>query len=148
MVHTIRLQAYDRLQSLSLSYYDKRQTGSLMNRVTQDVGELQDFLVQGITFFLVNTLVITGFLIVLLRQDWRLTLLMLIPVPLVVFATKRLWKMLRNRFHRVWHLRSGLSASINSAISGVRVVKAFAQEAREAQRFRVRSERFSPPMFR
>ena len=140
MVHTIRLQAYDRLQSLSLSYYDKRQTGSLMNRVTQDVGELQDFLVQGITFFLVNTLVIIGFLIVLLRQDWRLTLLTLMPVPLVVFATKRLWKMLRNRFHRVWHLRSGLSASINSAISGVRVVKAFAQEAREAQRFRVRSE--------
>ena len=140
MVHTIRLQAYDRLQSLSLSYYDKRQTGALMNRVTQDVGELQDFLVQGITFFLVNTLVIIGFLIVLLRQDWRLTLLTLIPVPLVVFATNRLWKMLRNRFHRVWHLRSGLSASINSAISGVRVVKAFAQEGREAQRFRTRSE--------
>ena len=140
MVHTIRTQAYNRLQALSLSYYDKRQTGSLMSRVTQDVGELQDFLVQGITFFLVNTLVILGFLIVLLRQDWRLTLLVLIPVPLVVLATNRLWKMLRGRFHRVWHLRSGLSASINSAISGVRVVKAFAQEAREAGRFQNRSE--------
>ena len=140
MVHTIRTQAYNRLQALSLSYYDKRQTGSLMSRVTQDVGELQDFLVQGITFFLVNTLVILGFLIVLLRQDWRLTLLVLIPVPLVVLATNRLWKMLRGRFHRVWHLRSGLSASINSAISGVRVVKAFAQEAREANRFQNRSE--------
>ncbi len=140
MIHTIRVQAYNRLQSLSLSYYDKRQTGSLMSRVTQDVGELQDFLVQGITFFLVNTLVIVGFLIVLLRQDWRLTLLVLIPVPLVVVATNRLWKMLRNRFHRVWHLRSGLSASINSAISGVRVVKAFAQESREANRFQTRSE--------
>ena len=140
MVHTIRVQAYNRLQSLSLSYYDKRQTGSLMSRVTQDVGELQDFLVQGITFFLVNTLIIIAFLIVLLIQDWKLTLLVLIPVPLVVLATNRLWKMLRNRFHRVWHLRSGLSASINSAISGVRVVKAFAQESREAGRFQNRSE--------
>ncbi len=140
MVHTIRVQAYNRLQSLSLSYYDKRQTGSLMSRVTQDVGELQDFLVQGITFFLVNTLTILGFLFILLRQDWKLTLLVLIPVPLVVLATNRLWKMLRNRFHRVWHLRSGLSGSINAAISGVRVVKAFAQEAREAGRFQSRSQ--------
>ena len=140
MVHTIRTQAYDRLQSLSLGYYDKRQTGALMSRVTQDVGELQDFLVQGITFFLVNTLVIIGVLIMLLRQDWRLTLLVLIPVPVVVIATQVLWKKLRARFHRVWHLRSGLSASINSAISGVRVVKAFAQEAREANRFKTRSE--------
>ncbi len=140
MVHTIRTEAYNRLQALSLSYYDKRQTGSLMSRVTQDVGELQDFLVQGITFFLVNTLIILAFLIVLLIQDWRLTLLTLIPVPLVVVATNKLWKMLRGRFHRVWHLRSGLSASINSAISGVRVVKAFAQEAREATRFQSRSE--------
>ncbi len=139
MVHTIRVQAYNRLQSLSLSYYDKRQTGSLMSRVTQDVGELQDFLVQGITFFLVNTLTILGFLFILLRQDWKLTLLVLIPVPLVVLATNKLWKMLRNRFHRVWHLRSGLSGSINAAISGVRVVKAFAQETREASRFQNRS---------
>jgi ATP-binding cassette subfamily B protein len=140
MVHTIRTQAYDRLQSLSLGYYDKRQTGALMSRVTQDVGELQDFLVQGITFFLVNTLIIIGVLILLLRQDWRLTLLVLIPVPVVVVATRVLWRKLRSRFHRVWHLRSRLSASINSAISGVRVVKAFAQEARESDRFKTRSE--------
>jgi ATP-binding cassette subfamily B protein len=139
MVYTIRVQAYDRLQSLSLGYYDKRQTGSLMARVTQDVGELQDFLVQGITFFLVNTLVIIGALAVLLTHNWRLTLLVLIPVPFTVFATKFLWAAMRLRFQRLWHLRGNLSASINSAISGVRVVKAFAQEAREAQSFQNKS---------
>ena len=51
------------LQELSLGYYDKRQTGSLMARVTQDVNELQNFLVDGIQFFLVNTLTIVGILV-------------------------------------------------------------------------------------
>jgi ATP-binding cassette subfamily B protein len=139
MVHTIRVQAYDRLQSLSLGYYDKRQTGSLMARVTQDVGELQDFLVQGITFFLVNTLIILGILIALMVYNWQLTLLVLIPVPLTVIATRMIWQMLRTRWQRLWHLRGNLSASINAAISGVRVVKAFAQETREATRFRAKS---------
>lgn len=139
MVHTIRVQAYDRLQSLSLGYYDKRQTGSLMSRVTQDVGELQDFLVQGITFFLVNTLIIVGIMVALLVYNWQLTLLVLIPVPLTVIATRMIWRMLRTRWQRLWHLRGNLSASINAAISGVRVVKAFAQESREATRFRAKS---------
>jgi len=140
MVHTIRVQAYDRLQSLSLGYYDKRQTGSLMSRVTQDVGELQDFLVQGITFFLVNTLIIVGILVALMVYNWQLTLLVLIPVPLTVIATRMIWRLLRTRWQRLWHLRGNLSASINAAISGVRVVKAFAQESREATRFRAKSQ--------
>ena len=139
MVHTIRVQAYNRLQALSLGYYDKRQTGSLMSRVTQDVNELQDFLAQGITFFLVNTLIIAGIMAVLLVSNWKLTLLVLIPIPLTIYATRKIWQMLRLRWQRLWHLRGNLSASINSAISGVRVVKAFAQEGREAQRFQAKS---------
>ena len=139
MVYTIRGEAYDRLQALSLGYYEKRQVGSLMARVTQDVGELQDFLVQGITFFVVNTLTIIGILTILLIDDWRLTLLVLIPIPITVLATRYIWKMMRQRFHRMWHLRSSLSASINAALSGVKVVKAFAQESREMDRFQQKS---------
>ncbi len=142
MVYTIRVQAYDRLQELSLGYYDKRQTGSLMARVTQDVNELQQFLVQGITFFLVNTLIIVGVLGMLLESNWKLALLVLIPVPVTVIATRRIWRLMRGRFHRLWHLRSNLSASISAALSGVRVVKAFAQEAREADRFQTKSFQF------
>ncbi|MBV9848161.1 MAG: ATP-binding cassette domain-containing protein [Armatimonadetes bacterium] len=139
MVYTIRGQAYDRLQALSLGYYEKRQVGSLMSRVTQDVGELQDFLVQGITFFVVNTLTIIGIMVILLVDNWRLTLLVLIPIPITILATRAIWKAMRQRFHRMWHLRSSLSASINAALSGVKVVKAFAQESREMQRFQDKS---------
>ncbi len=139
MVYELRTQTYNQLQKLSLSYYDKRQTGSLMARVTQDVNELQNFLVDGIQLFLVNTLTIIGVFIILLRFNWELTLLVLIPVPISIYLTRRIWKFLWSKLQRLWHLRSGLSGSINAALSGVRVVKAFAQESREAKNFSDRS---------
>ena len=139
MVYTLRTEAYDRLQSLSLSYFDKRQTGSLLARVTQDVVELQTFLVDGIQLFLVNGLTIVAIMLILLWHNWQLTLLVLIPVPLTLFLSRRITKLLWTRMHRMWHIRSGLSGTISAVLSGVRVVKAFAQEDREAKRFRTRS---------
>ena len=135
MVYTLRTQAYNQLQKLSLAYYDKRQTGSLLARVTQDVNELQNFLVDGIQLFLVNTLTIVGVFVILLRSNWQLTLLVLIPVPITIYLTRMIWKVLWSKLQRLWHLRSGLSGSISAALSGVRVVKAFAQESREAKSF-------------
>jgi len=135
MVYELRTQTYNQLQKLSLSYYDKRQTGSLLARVTQDVNELQNFLVDGIQLFVVNTLTIAGIFIILMRYNWELTLLVLVPVPISIFLTRRIWKFLWSKLQRLWHLRSGLSGSISAALSGVRVVKAFAQEGREAKSF-------------
>ncbi len=135
MVYTLRTQAYNQLQKLSLAYYDKRQTGSLLARVTQDVNELQNFLVDGIQLFLVNTLTIVGVFIILLRFNWQLTLLVLLPVPITIYLTRMIWKVLWSKLQRLWHLRSGMSGSISAALSGVRVVKAFAQEGREAKSF-------------
>jgi len=139
IVYSIRTVAYERLQSLSLGYYDKRQTGSLLARITQDVNELQAFIVDGIQLFVVNILMIVGIMVFLLVSNWKLTLLVLIPVPLTVYLTKRISKLLWNTLHRLYYVRSGLSGAISSVLSGVRVVKAFAQEARETEKFRVRS---------
>jgi ATP-binding cassette subfamily B protein len=142
LIFALRTQAYSRLQQLSVGYYDKRQVGSLMTRVTQDVNELQNFIIDGIQFFLVNVLQIGGTLAFLLWSNWRLTLIVLTPVPLVVYMSRKIWKVLWGRLHRLWHIRSNLSASINAALSGVRVVKAFAQEARETQKFRDKAQGF------
>jgi ATP-binding cassette subfamily B protein len=142
MVYTIRSEIYGKLQQLSLGYYDKRQTGTLVARVTQDVNELQQFMVDGLQFFLVNTLTIVGILVILFANNWKLTLLVLIPVPLTIVLTRVIWRRLWGMYHRVWFLRSRLSGSINAAFSGVRVVKAFAQETREIERFEEKSFNF------
>ena len=140
MVFSLRTQVYERLQQQSIAYYDKRQTGSLLTRVTQDVNELQGFMVDGIQFFFVNTLQILGTIAILLYFNWKLTLFVLAPIPLVVYLVRKTFRMLWGKLHRLWHLRSSLGGFISSTLSGVRVVKAFAQERRETERFRVKAE--------
>jgi ATP-binding cassette subfamily B protein len=140
MVYRLRSQVYARLQQLSISYYDKRQTGQLVTRVTQDVNELQSFIVDGIQFFIVNALMIVGTIAILLYKDWQLTLLVLVPLPFTVLLTRNVFKILWGRLHRLYYLRSSLTGVITATLSGVRVVKAFAQELRETERFRERAE--------
>jgi ATP-binding cassette, subfamily B, bacterial len=140
ITHSLRTQVHERLQQLGLSYYDKRQSGALMARVTQDVGELNNFLVDGLQFLVVNALTLIGILSILIFQNWKLTVFVLLPVPLVIIATRLIWRFMRRRFHRLWHLRSSLNAALASVLSGARVVKAFAQEDREVERFNRRSK--------
>lgn len=137
----LRTDVYQKLQELGMSYYDKRQTGALMTRVTQDVNELNNFLVDGLQVLVVNGLTLVGILFILLTQNWRLTLFVLIPVPLVVIATRMIWKFLWQRLHKLWHLRSAMNSALNSTLTGARVVKAFAQEDREIDRFNNRAHR-------
>ncbi|MFY8051620.1 MAG: ABC transporter ATP-binding protein, partial [Armatimonadaceae bacterium] len=135
LTYRIRTQLYAKLQKLGLSYYDKRQTGTLLTRVTQDVNELNNFLVDGLQILVVNGLTIVGILIVLFAQNWLLTLFVLVPVPLVVLSTIKIWRFLWGRLERLWHLRSVMNSGANSALAGARVVKAFAAEDRENDRF-------------
>lgn len=139
ITYRIRTQLHEKLQSLSLSFYDKRQTGALMARVTQDVNELNNFLVDGLQILVVNGLTMIGIATVLLLTNWWLTFLVLMPLPLVVWVTRRTWRFMRRRLERLWHLRSSLSAGLNSTLTGMRVVKAFAQEDREVERFNNRA---------
>jgi len=76
---------------------------------------------------------------VLLRMNWELALLTLIPAPLVAFGTATIWTRVRTMYRRAWHRRAQLSAVLNDTLSGIRVVKGFAQEDREAERFGARS---------
>lgn len=135
MVFTVRSEVYSRLQELSVSYFDKRQVGSLMTRVTQDVNELQSFLVDGVQVLFVNVLTIVGVFAVMLRFNPVLTLIAAIPFPITIYLTRRLWKRLQSRLHRMYYLRSSLGGLIAAVLSGVRVVKAFNQEQRERERF-------------
>ncbi|MFM7188258.1 MAG: ABC transporter ATP-binding protein [Armatimonadota bacterium] len=139
LTYRIRTQLYAKLQKLGLSYYDKRQTGTLLTRVTQDVNELNNFLVDGLQILVVNGLTIVGILIVLFAQNWLLTLFVLVPVPLVVLSTIKIWRFLWGRLERLWHLRSVMNSGANSALAGARVVNAFAAEDRENDRFLTRA---------
>jgi len=139
----IRSQLYRRLELLSLQFYDKRQVGQVMSRVTSDTGRLQDFLVDGLPYLIINSLMIVGILIALFSMSWKLTLYVLIPVPVIVIWGTYYWKRMRLFFMKWLQLWSHLMSRVNEALTGIRVVKAFAQEPREIAVFECRNRDFT-----
>jgi len=135
VLHDIRTELYGHLQHLSIAYFDKREVGSIMTRVQNDVQMLQNFLLDGVESIIVSALTVTIVLIFMFSTSWQLALAVLIPVPFVVGATKHYWNGLMRLWRRVWHQNSLLGARLADTLGGVRVVRAFAQEDREAKRF-------------
>ena len=136
----IRIKIYNKFNFLSMAYYDKRSTGSVMARITNDADQLWDFLTDGIPWFVNNilTLVFIGFM--LFQMNWQLALLLLIPAPFIYGLTKWFFPRAHKKWRHVWTRISRMYSSLNSSLTGMRVIKAFAQEERENDRFRQRNE--------
>ncbi len=139
----IRSQLYKRLELLSLQFYDKRQVGAVMSRVTSDSGRLQDFLVNGLPYLLINGLMLVGILIALFTMNWRLTLLVLIPVPIIMLWGYAFWMRMHRFFMRWMQAWGDATSRVNEALTGIRVVKAFAQEKREISVFQERNDKLT-----
>ena len=131
----IRGHLYRRLEMLSMQFYDKRRVGALMSRVTRDSDMLREFLVDGLPYLVINTLMIFGILGFLFWMHWQLTLFMLIPIPLIIIWGRLFWRRMRRIFNKHGQGWAHLSARLNEALAGIHVVKAFAQEIREIREF-------------
>lgn len=135
----LRIAVYAHLHDLSLRYFAKRRTGSLITRVMNDTDRLWDFIVFGSVDFFKNVAMITVFAGAMFWLDWRLTVLSLLPLPLVgLFSYLRGITM--QRLHgRLWTYWSRMGAVVGDAVPGIRVIKAFASEKREISRFEARN---------
>jgi ATP-binding cassette subfamily B protein len=139
ITHDIRCRLYEHLQYLSLRFFDKRQLGTVISRVNQDTGRLQEFLVWGSQDLAINLLLIVGIGTMLFVMNWKLALLVLVPAPAVGVASTSFWKRIRFYMRRFFHRWSRLNATLNESLTGLKVVKAFAQEPREVRRFKSQS---------
>jgi len=128
-----RLQA--KLVSLSVDYYDRNSAGSLMSRVLYDVDQFQGFVVQVAQGFLLNLMLVLGIGTTLFCMNWRLALLVLLPIPFVVVGTLFFWSHIYPRYYRLWDSQSKMAQLMTGLVQGIRLVKAFGQEDRERERF-------------
>jgi ATP-binding cassette subfamily B protein len=131
----MRVQLYDHMQMLRLSYYNQRETGQIMNRVTGDLNRLQYFISEGFQDALINVVTMLLIAMILLMMDWRLFIIALAPTPIIAFGTWLFGHKVHLLYHRLWRRWASLSAILADTIPGIRVVKSFAQEKRESQRF-------------
>ena len=139
VTYGLRNEVYAHLHALSLSYYAKNETGRIMASVTQDVGRLQDFISDGLQEAIRDVLTLIIICLILFALNPGLAALVLLPTPLLVWATLRFGRRLHAMYRPLWRRWAGLSTLLADTIPGVRVVKAFAQEQREVGKFKGRS---------
>jgi ATP-binding cassette subfamily B protein len=139
LIYDLRTELYNHLQTLSLRFYDSKQTGWIMDRVSSDTGNLQDFLAEGLQDFLRDSLTIIVIGVIMFSMNVKLALLTLLPMPLLGYLTALFMKKSRRLFHGMWRRRARIFSLLSDVIPGVRVVKAFTQEEREEQRFAERA---------
>ena len=136
----IRAELYRVLQFTPLRFYDKRKVGSLISRMTNDAELLEEYLIYDLPFLLSKVLSLVGILALLSYKNWILTVYILLPVPPIVLGGALIWNRME-RYWRRWSIKWGrLSAHLNESITGIRLVKAFAQEKREGTRFNQRND--------
>jgi ATP-binding cassette subfamily B protein len=142
IIFDLRTSAYGYLQRLSLSFFNKKETGRLMSRISYDTGNLQNFIVSGIQEFIMDILVLIGMSVILFITNWRLAALTLIPIPTLIVGSIIFGKKMHVVYHKVWRRMASISAILADTIPGVRVVKAFASEEREIDRFNSKNEEY------
>lgn len=144
VVTNLRKKIYCHLQRLSLDFYEKRQTGEIMSRLTNDVALLQGVLTGGVVEWLTESCTFLGSLALLFYIDWNLALLTVIVLPLIAWLVNKLGRKVR-RVAGVVQVKLGdITSILQETISGIRIIKAFAREDYEIAKFsKINQESFS-----
>jgi ATP-binding cassette subfamily B protein len=131
----LRTQTYAQLQRLSLEFFGGKRTGDLMSRVSSDTERINNFLAVNVVDFLNNIVMMLLTAGILISISWKLALVTLLPFPLIVYLVHRVRTPLRRGFRRASTAWGHMTSVLADTIPGIRVVKAFAQEGREVDRF-------------
>jgi ATP-binding cassette subfamily B protein len=131
----LRAGVYRAVEFLQLQFFDKKQVGQITSRITQDTDRVWGFLAEGLPFLLSNALLVIGVMGLLLWTNWKLALAVMSPIPIVVFIGIFYWNQMTTLFQRVSSRWGRFHTHLNEALTGIRVVKAFAQEDFENDKF-------------
>ena len=121
--------------NLQLSYFNKNPTGRLITRVDYDADKIRNFFVSGLPHLIINVMKFIGIAVLLFGINWKLTLVVFVPVPIIVVIFKVMLPKLWRSFSKQWRRSSALNAMLGDSLSGIRVVKSFSKEADETSRF-------------
>jgi subfamily B ATP-binding cassette protein MsbA len=135
VAHDIRRTVYHHVERLSLGYYDQRQTGDLITRMTNDIDAIQDVITSALMDTLIDVLTIGGMLGVMLYLNWRFSLIALGITPVLFVVVYKYKRRIKQVSRSARKKQSEVLSTIQEVFSSIRVVKAFGREDFEEQRF-------------
>jgi ATP-binding cassette, subfamily B, multidrug efflux pump len=133
--YDVRNDLFAHLTRLAPDFYGRVRTGDIMARSTNDLNAVRMMLGPGIMYWTETALTFLLAMAVMLSVDWRLALLAVLPAPLVSLAVIFFGRRIHERFERIQAMFSDISSRVQENLSGVRMIRAFAQEQAEIRRF-------------
>ncbi|MEZ4520050.1 MAG: ABC transporter ATP-binding protein [Thermomicrobiales bacterium] len=131
----LRGEYYRKLQRLNFAFYDRSQTGQLMSRGSEDINSIRRFLMFSMRMLVYGTVMMVAIVVLLFRADPGLATISLAVLPLLIFTAYRFGRVIRPRFLAIQSQFGEMSSVMQENLSGTRVVRVFAQEQREIDRF-------------
>jgi ATP-binding cassette, subfamily B, bacterial len=140
--HDIRMTLYEHLQRLDISYFEERQTGDIMSVVSNDVDNLENFLADASTSIVRIMITFLGTYGFLAWLDWRLALLLFLPLPFAVAAVRFFATKVQPQYRRAREAVGAVSSILENNIQGIGVIQAYTSEAIQAKRVREQSGKY------
>ncbi len=134
-IFKIRNDTFTNIQTLSMSYFDKKGLGDVISRLTNDIERIENFMSSGVVSLISSLFSIIGYLIMMIALNPLLSLTILLLVPIMVLFTLFIAKRVREAFRKNQAQIGKLSSNIQESVSCVRVIKTFAREKEEFNKF-------------
>lgn len=138
----MRNDIFNHYQKLSYNYFDNQKTGQLLTRITNDLFDITELSHHGPEDLVISIIKFVGAFIILLQVNILLTLIIFLFIPIMMLFANYLRKKMRDAFRRNRERVAEINAQIEDSLSGIRVVKSFANEAREIEKFKKGNENF------
>jgi ATP-binding cassette, subfamily B, multidrug efflux pump len=135
VMRDIRMQIFEHLQRLSVSFFDRNPAGRLITRVTSDVETLNELFTAGVVSGLGDLFTLVAISVAMLIMDWRLALWSFAVIPFVVMVSGFFRKGVRNTYRDIRIRIARINSFLQERLTGMRIVQLFGQEKREAERF-------------
>lgn len=143
VIHSLRSRLYEALQRLSLSYYENRSTGEMMSRVVNDTEHVQRIFVDGVEGLLTATLTLVGITTILFLLNWKMALLVLLPIPILVVGGVMFTRRVHGYYQEIRQRAADLNGYLQDSLSGIREIMGFNSQAQEIARFHRISQDYS-----
>ena len=139
----MRRDLFRHVHELPFSYFDNTKTGQLMSRIVNDLNEMAELAHHGPEDFLISLCMLIGTFTIMATMSWKLTLMLLIIVPLMLFFSNKWNKRMRKSFVDMRAELGEINSGVEDSLSGVRVVKSFTNEPYENAKFETGNQRFT-----
>jgi ATP-binding cassette, subfamily B, multidrug efflux pump len=135
VVRDLRVAVYKKILGLNLSQFDKTPIGTLTTRTINDIESINDIFADGLVPIIADLLSIVCVLVYMFSTDWLLTLICLIPFPIIILATYYFKESINKSFFTVRNAVANLNAFVQEHLTGMAIVQAFSSEEREHKKF-------------